>query len=99
MTTSVVVDASLAFRLLLPDPDQARIQQRMAGWQEAGIPLLAPALGLYELTSALCKTVVLGALMDGEAQRALALALGLGVELVAPDAVPPHGPVPNTRSV
>jgi predicted nucleic acid-binding protein len=86
MTTPVVLDASLAFRLLLPGPDQATIQQRVAGWQEAGIPLLAPALWLYELTSALCKAVHLGALQDGEAQRALALALGLGVELILPDA-------------
>ncbi len=85
MNRSVVVDASLVFKMLLPGPQQAIVQNRMTQWQRDQYTLYAPVLWIYEITSALCKTVHFGQLTPAEGQRALALAQGLSVQLLAPD--------------
>jgi len=85
MAPSVVVDASFAFQLVLPAPRQPSFQEQARQWKQDGYDLCAPALWLYEMTSALCKTVRLGDLAPVEGQRALALALRLGVHLIPPD--------------
>jgi predicted nucleic acid-binding protein len=85
MTGSVVVDASFAFQLVLPGPRQASCAEQVRQWKEHGCTLFAPALWLYEMTSALCKTVRLGELAPVEGQQALTLAQRLGVHLVSPD--------------
>ncbi|HXF63950.1 MAG TPA: type II toxin-antitoxin system VapC family toxin [Caldilineaceae bacterium] len=81
----LVVDASLVFRLLVPNPSQAALRSRVDGWVQARGRLAAPSLWLYELTSALVKAVHFGQLSDGEARQALALAHRFPVELVLPD--------------
>jgi predicted nucleic acid-binding protein len=84
MPKPLVIDASLAFRLLLPGSQQAEMQSLVAQWLADGCELHAPTLWAYELTSALCKTVHFGHITAGEAERTLALAQHLGVQLVAP---------------
>ncbi len=81
----LVIDASFAFKLLLPGPHQKRCQTLATQWQSAGYVLCAPALWFYELTSALCKSVRFGHLTRDEGQRALSLAQKLGVQLFLPD--------------
>ncbi len=85
MPGPLVVDASFAFRLLLPNPQQDALQSLVEGWLLEGYQLVAPTLWLYELTSALCKIVRSGELEPEEGERALALIQGLGVELIPPD--------------
>lgn len=82
----LVIDASFAFRLLLPGPHQKRCQTLMTQWQRAGYVLCAPTLWFYELTSALCKLVHFEHLTRDEGQRALSLAQKLDVRLFPPDA-------------
>jgi predicted nucleic acid-binding protein len=85
MTEPLVVDASFAFRLILPGPQQAEVRSLVAGWLQNGFELVAPTLWLYETTSALCKLVHFGELTPEEGERALALAQTLGVALIPPD--------------
>jgi len=85
MSKYLVIDASFAFRLILPGPHQQRCQTLMAQWHSDGYALCAPTLWLYEITSALCKVVHLGQITRDEGQQALILAQKLGVGLFAPD--------------
>ena len=85
MTKSLVVDASLTFKLLLPDPQRAAVQKLVTGWERDGYTLCAPTLWVYETTSALCKMMNLRKLAPDKGQRALTSAQGLGVQLIPPD--------------
>ena len=85
MGTYLVIDASFAFRLMLPGPDQERCRALVTRWHSAGYVLCAPALWLYEITSALCKGVHFGHITRDEGQQALILAQKLGVQLFPPD--------------
>ena len=49
----MVIDAGLAFRLVLPGPSQGCLQALTAGWRRQGLELVAPTLWAYEVTSAL----------------------------------------------
>ena len=86
MTTSLIIDASFAYRLILPGPHQIRCQTLMQQWTQAGHNLQAPTLWFYEITSALVKTVHFGALTLTEGQKALQLAQKLNILLIQPDA-------------
>jgi predicted nucleic acid-binding protein len=85
MPGPLVVDASFAFRLILPGPQQEAFRSLMAEWLQDGYQLVAPTLWLYEMTSALCKVVHFGELALDDGERALALVQELGVELISPD--------------
>jgi predicted nucleic acid-binding protein len=85
MTRSLVIDASLAFKLILPNPGQPQFQALMTRWKQDGYGMCAPTLWIYEITSALCKVVHFGQLRPDEGTRALALAQGLNVRLISPD--------------
>jgi len=85
MNTYLVIDASFAFRLMLPGPDQKRCQTLVTQWHREGYVLCAPTLWLYEITSALCKGVHFGQITRDEGQQILILAQKLGVQLFAPD--------------
>jgi predicted nucleic acid-binding protein len=85
MTKPLVVDASLAFKLILPGHQQAASQDLVTEWKHAGYGLWAPTLWVYEITSALCKVVHFGALTPDQGQRALILAQKLDVRPVPPD--------------
>jgi len=85
MSKYLVIDASFAFRLMLPGAHQKRCQALVTQWHTDGYVLCAPALWLYEITSALCKVVHFGQITRDEGQQALTLAQKLGVQLFAPD--------------
>lgn len=85
MTTSLVIDAGLAFKLILPGPWQPALQQQFGQWLTAGHAIYAPTLWLYELTSAFSKAVYFNALTAAEGAQALHLAQQLNVQLVVPD--------------
>jgi predicted nucleic acid-binding protein len=85
MTKSLVVDASFAFKLILPGPRQAHFRELMTRWKQDSYEVYAPTLWAYEMTSALCKVVHFGQLRPDEGTRALALAQGLDVRLIPPD--------------
>jgi predicted nucleic acid-binding protein len=86
MPRSLVIDASLAIRLILPDPRRAALRARMERWLQEGYEWVAPDLWLYEMTSALCKGAFFGLLTAEEAEASLALVSALPVQLVAADA-------------
>ncbi len=86
MHSSVVIDASFACRLILPNAAQAQVNGMMAEWQQQGTRLLAPALWVYEVTSAVTRVVQAKTLSEEAGRRALALAMKLDVRLVEPDA-------------
>ena len=85
MPKPLVVDASVAFRLILPGPQQDHYRSLMTQWVHDGHQLLAPTLWVYEMTSALCRAVRFGELLLEEGQRALGLAQALGIQLMPPD--------------
>ena len=85
MSKTLVIDASFAFRLILPGPHQERCQRVVEQWHSDGDVLCAPALWLYEITSALCTVVHFGQITSDEGRCALTLAQKLGVRLFAPD--------------
>jgi len=86
MPKSLVVDASFAIRLILPDPRRSTLRVRMAGWLQEGYELAAPDLWLYEMTTALCKGAFFGLITAEEAENSLPLVSELPIQLVAADA-------------
>ena len=84
MDKYLVIDASFAFRLMLPNPQQKRCQTLVTQWYREGYVLCAPTLWLYEITSALCKGVHFGQITHYEGQQALILTKRLGVQLFPP---------------
>ena len=85
MPRSLVVDASFAVRLIVPDPQREVFRALTEHWLEQGYELLAPTLWAYETTSALCKSTFFGLLTEEEAESALAVLAELPVQLVPPD--------------
>jgi predicted nucleic acid-binding protein len=86
MPKSLVVDASVTMRLILPDPRRGAFRTLMERWLEEGYQVAAPDLWLYEMTGALCKGVFFGLITAEEAEKSLPLLSGLAIQLVAPDA-------------
>lgn len=87
MTECVVIDASFALNLILPGTRQAHFQTLIEQWEKDGMVLCAPALWLYEITSALSKAVHFGDLTPDEGKRVLALVQKLDIQLRPPDGV------------
>jgi predicted nucleic acid-binding protein len=83
--TPVVVDANLTVALAAYVPYSQRATQLMEGWQRDKVPLYAPLLWEYELTTAMRKTVALGALSEEKAIAALERLLSMGVRCIPPD--------------
>ena len=85
MIRFLTIDASFAFRLIVPGSYQARCRALASQWENDGYALCAPTLWLYEMTSALCKVVSFGKLTATEGRRSLALVQDLDVELIPPN--------------
>jgi predicted nucleic acid-binding protein len=85
MSTSLVVDASFAVKLILPNPEQTRCRELMAEWTRNEVDLYAPTLWLYEIASAFSKAVHFALLTETEGRQALQLAQALNVHLIPPD--------------
>jgi predicted nucleic acid-binding protein len=82
----VVIDATVALKLVLPDPLREQCRAVVARLVSDGFELVAPVLWAYETTSTLCKAVHFGQLTSDEGRRILDQIAELGVRLVAPDA-------------
>lgn len=78
-----VVDASLVLKASLPNPDLALCQSVLARLNNS--QLVVPALWVYEVTSALAKAVYFKQLTADESKAALQKALGLDLQIIAPD--------------
>jgi len=85
MITCVVIDAGLAFKLLVPNPQRDQLKQLVRQWTRDKLTLCAPSLWLYELTCIMTKMVHFGHLDEADAQDSLALVNKLGVRLIPPD--------------
>jgi len=85
MTTSLVIDAGIAYKLILPGKHQTVFIDKMTEWMQAGVKLYAPSLFIYELTSAFNKAVHFKVLTQKQGYEALQLALRLNVQTVMPD--------------
>jgi predicted nucleic acid-binding protein len=82
---SLVLDASFAFRLIVPGPRQNAYESLMTGWKRDGYESCAPTLWVYEMTLALCKVVRLGQLSVDDGRRALAQSQRLHLHLIPTD--------------
>lgn len=76
----ICVDASFVVGLLTPEPWSAQALALWERWVRAGVPVVAPVLLRYELTSALRRKVARGLLAQEDALRALREGLALGIE-------------------
>lgn len=85
MTTSLVIDANLTFRYLLPGEAHEQLRPLFYQWEAQGITLVAPTLWAYEMASIISKTVHFGHLMDAEGEALLQMAGAFAVQLVPPD--------------
>jgi predicted nucleic acid-binding protein len=85
MSTSLVVDASLTIKLILPNPEQSRCRELMTEWMQNGVDLYAPTLWLYEVTSAVTKAVHFDILTETEGRQSLQLAQALDLQSIHPD--------------
>ncbi|OQY45296.1 MAG: hypothetical protein B6242_10800 [Anaerolineaceae bacterium 4572_78] len=85
MTQSLVIDASLILKTVLPNEHQNKCQQLMTAWQKANYQFFAPTLWLYEIISAITKAIHFDMLTVEEGQHALTLVQKLNIQLILPD--------------
>ena len=78
-----VIDARLVIKAMLPNRETARCQAVLAHLQ--GQALVAPALWVYDIASALARAVQSGQMTIPEGEAALHQAMGLGVQIILPD--------------
>lgn len=80
----VVIDASIVVKAILPNDKQEKCKVLIARFDD--LQPVAPALWMYEITSAFTKSIHFGMLTPEEGRAGIAQAIALGVELAAPDA-------------
>ncbi len=83
-----IIDASLVIKAILPNPDLTRCQSILTRLIDR--QLIAPALWIYEVTSALTKAVYFNLLTVSEGRAALDQAMALGVQVILPDMTQAH---------
>jgi predicted nucleic acid-binding protein len=81
MKDAVVVDASIALKWVLDEPDSDRAQILLAEWIDKGLVILAPALLAYEATNSLYRIARKGEITRDRARQALTKILFTGLEL------------------
>lgn len=85
MTTYLIIDAGIVFKLIAPHPRQQLYTNLVAQWQQAGYQLCAPTLWAYEITSTFAKMAHFGHLSAASSREGLRLAFKLNVQLISPD--------------
>ena len=84
MTSKIaVIDASIAIKAILPNPLQGHCRALVQTF--ADVQPVAPALWVYETTSAISKAVHFEQLTENEGRRALEQVDALGVQLFVSD--------------
>lgn len=81
----VVIDASIALKVVLPDPLREQCHDALSRLVSTGFEFVAPTLWAYETTSILCKAVHFKWLTPDEGRRTLVQLGELGVRLVSLD--------------
>src|SRR5260370_11866532 len=81
MSDVVVVDASLALKWILGEPDYSTAVKLLNEWTSEGKSAIAPALFTYEVTNTLYRQVVAGKLTYEEAKKGLTDLFSIGVLL------------------
>jgi predicted nucleic acid-binding protein len=81
MSNVVVVDASLALKWVLAEPDSNTAVILLNKWTDKGISVIAPALFTNEVTNILYRQVVAGKLTYEEAKQGLIDLFSIGVLL------------------
>ena len=81
MSNVVVVDAGLALKWVLAEPDSNTAVILLNKWTDKGISVIAPALFTYEVTNILYRQVVAGKLRYEEAKQGLTDLFSIGVLL------------------
>jgi len=81
MSDVVVVDASLALKWVLAEPDSHTAVILLNQWTDEGISIIAPALFTYEVTNTFYRQVVAGKLTYEEAKQGLTDLFSIGVLL------------------
>jgi predicted nucleic acid-binding protein len=89
-TSPVCVDASIVVALVTAEAQSERALALWTKWMREDVEVIAPALLRYEVTSALRRKVVRGAMSLPDARRALEGALSLGIELLDPPELSLH---------
>lgn len=79
----VIIDASVAIKAILPNPLQGYCRTLVQTF--ADVQPVAPALWVYETTSAISKAVHFEQLTETEGRRALEKVDALGIRLFVPD--------------
>ncbi len=80
MKDAVVVDASIALKWVLDEPDSDIAQILLAEWIDKGLVILAPALLAYEATNSLYRIARKGEITRDRARQALIKILFTGLE-------------------
>jgi len=81
MSNVVMVDASLALKWVLAEPDSHSAVILLNQWTDEGISIIAPALFTYEVTNTFYRQVVAGKLAYEEAKQGLTDLFSIGVLL------------------
>ena len=82
----LVIDANIGWRLFIPHPDRALLEQQLTAQRTAGIRLVAPTLWHYEVISILTKALHFKQLTMDEVEAATCLSGHFHIDLVPPDA-------------
>lgn len=85
MSGVVVVDASIAIKWAVVEPDSSLAQALLVEWNVQGTAMLAPVLFAYEITNILRQRVRRGAMTEAEAEAGQSLVFGQGLTLDTPD--------------
>lgn len=81
MNDVVVVDASLALKWVLAEPDSNTAVTLLDQWTDEGTSIIAPALFTYEVANILYRQIVAGKLTYEEARQGLTDLFSIGVFL------------------
>jgi predicted nucleic acid-binding protein len=87
----ICVDASLALKLVLAEPDSDLAQAQWQTWTEAGIEIISPDLFVYETTSVLRNRVYRKEITQSEADEAFRILESLDINYHQPAAIRPSG--------
>ena len=79
MSGIVIVDASIALKWVLSEPDSSIAKALLLKWNTEGKDALAPGLFAYEITNILYRQVVMGKLSYDEARSLLKKLFSIGI--------------------
>lgn len=85
MNSRVCIDANLALKLVLAEPDSAKAHHLWDAWINADVDVVAPPLLAFEATSIICNKMYRGLVPPGEAELMFKAFHLLGVKLLYPD--------------